>query len=299
MTGVWQRARRIPQIRIGGGLLLVIVCAALAAPLLAPFDPDEIQPAGRLLGPLSQEAVAALPAPSGGPPVATPRSPRRHLLGTDSVGRDILSRLLFGGRLSLGVGLSAVMLGSLCGGLLGLVSGYFGGWVDACTLWLIDLQLSFPFLLLSIFLLGALGGGILAVILILALSTWVNYARVVRAQVLSLRTLGYVEAARVSGASSARILGIHLLPNTLSPLCIIASFSMSQAILTEAGLSFLGVGLDPATPSWGTMLNDGRDYLLDAWWIAAMPGIAIGLTVIAITLLGEGLRRFLDGRDLA
>ena len=297
MISLWRRALRIPQVRIGGGLLLLIAGAVLAAPLLAPFGPDEVNPAGRLMAPLSEAIPTAPASAAAAAPVASLRAPHRHLLGTDSVGRDILSRLLFGGRLSLGVGLSAVVLGSLCGGLLGLVSGYFGGWVDACTLWLIDLQLSFPFLLLSIFLLGALGGGILAVVLILALSTWVNYARVVRAQVLSLRTLGYVEAARVTGASHPRILGVHLLPNTLSPLCIIASFSMTQAILTEAGLSFLGVGLDPATPSWGTMLNDGRDYLLDAWWIAVMPGLAISLTVIAITLLGEGLRRLLDGRD--
>jgi peptide/nickel transport system permease protein len=159
-------------------------------------------------------------------------------------------------------------------------------------------QLSFPFLLLAIFLLGALGGGTLAVVLVLALGTWVNYARIVRAQVLSIRNHGYVEAARASGASAARILFLHVLPNTLAPICVVASFSMAQAILTEASLSFLGIGLDPSTPSWGTMLNDGRDYLLSAWWIATMPGIAIGITVLGVTLFGDGLRELLDPRGL-
>ena len=164
--------------------------------------------------------------------------------------------------------------------------------------WLIDVQLSFPFLLLAIFLLGALGGGTLAVVLVLALGTWVNYARIVRAQVLSIKNQGYVEAAHATGSGTLRILFVHILPNTLSPICVVGSFSMALAILTEAGLSFLGVGLDPSTPSWGTMLNDGRDYLLTAWWIATMPGIAIGVTVLGVTLFGEGLRELLDPRGL-
>jgi peptide/nickel transport system permease protein len=214
------------------------------------------------------------------------------------VGRDVLSRLIYGSRLSLTVGFLAVLISAVFGSLVGCLSGYWGGWVEAASAWLIDVQLSFPFLLLAIFLLGALGGGTLAVVLVLALGTWVNYARIVRAQVLSIKNQGYVEAAHATGAGTLRILFVHILPNTLSPICVVGSFSMALAILTEAGLSFLGVGLDPSTPSWGTMLNDGRDYLLTAWWIATMPGIAIGVTVLGVTLFGEGLRELLDPRGL-
>jgi peptide/nickel transport system permease protein len=264
---------RSRETRLGVSLLSAVVLIALAAPLLAPFDPAAVDPSARLL-----------------PPGA------RHLLGTDSVGRDILSRLIYGGRLSLTVGFLAVLISAAFGTFVGCLSGYLGGWLEAVSGWLIDVQLSFPFLLLAIFLLGALGGGTVAVVLILALGTWVNYARIVRAQVLSIKNLGYVEAAHATGAGVVRILGVHILPNTLSPICVVASFSMAQAILTEAGLSFLGVGLDPSTPSWGTMLNDGRDYLVSAWWIATMPGIAIGLTVYGVTQFGEGLRELLDPR---
>jgi peptide/nickel transport system permease protein len=272
-----------PQARLGLGLLGLVVAIALLAPVLAPFDPQAADPAARLLPPLT---AAGLPGAAA--------SSQWHLLGTDSVGRDILSRLMFGGRLSLLVGIAAAVIGAAAGSLIGCVSGYFGGWWDAMASFLIDLQLSFPFVLLAIFLLGSLGGGTVPVVLILALGTWVNHARVVRAQVLSLRSRGYVEAARVSGAGSLRVLLVHILPNTLSPICVMVSFSMAQAILTEAGLSFLGIGLDPSTPSWGTMLNDGRDYLQGAWWISTMPGLAIGVTVLAVTLVGEGLRRWLD-----
>jgi peptide/nickel transport system permease protein len=275
---------RSPQTRTGLILLTFVVLVALAAPLLAPFSPVNVDPSARLLPPLSRVAASAGSA--------------LHLLGTDSVGRDVLSRLIYGSRLSLTVGFLAVLISAVFGSLVGCLSGYWGGWVEALSAWLIDVQLSFPFLLLAIFLLGALGGGTLAVVLVLALGTWVNYARIVRAQVLSIKNQGYVEAAHATGAGTLRILFVHILPNTLSPICVVGSFSMALAILTEAGLSFLGVGLDPSTPSWGTMLNDGRDYLLTAWWIATMPGIAIGVTVLGVTLFGEGLRELLDPRGL-
>jgi peptide/nickel transport system permease protein len=274
----WRLFFRAPQARNGLIMLAFVVVAALAAPWLAPFSPMHVDPGARLLPPLTPAAESA----------------SRYILGTDSVGRDIFSRLLYGARLSLTVGMLAVLLSTAFGTLVGALSGYFGGWFDNFSAWLIDVQLSFPFLLLALFLLGALGGGTAAVVLILALGTWVNYARIVRAQILSIKNQGYVEAARVTGAGARRVLFVHVLPNTLSPICVVASFSMAQAILTEAGLSFLGVGLDPSTPSWGTMLNDGRDYLLNAWWIAAMPGLAIGFTVLGVTLLGEGLRDLLD-----
>jgi peptide/nickel transport system permease protein len=197
------------------------------------------------------------------------------------------------------VGALAALLSAVLGVLAGAVGGYFGGWIDAGASWLMEVQLSFPFLLLAMFLLASLGGGAPAVILILALATWVNTARVVRGQVLAIKTQGYVEAARTSGAGAARILLWHVLPNILSPVAVLASFAMAQAILTEAGLSFLGVGLDPSTPSWGSMLNDGRDYLISAWWIGAAPGLAIALAVLGATLLGEGLRDLLDPRGAA
>jgi peptide/nickel transport system permease protein len=278
----WHRLVRCPPARRGLLMLVVVILIALAAPLLAPSSPWNVQPAARLLPPLSRSVADAGNA-----------GPTLHLLGTDSVGRDVLSRLIYGSRLSLTVGFTAMVLSALFGSLIGVLSGYCGGIIEGLTGWLIDVQLSFPFLLLAIFLLG---GGTLAVIFILALATWVNYARIVRAQVLSIKHQGYVEAAHSTGAGVGRVLFVHILPNTLAPICVVASFSMAQAILTEAGLSFLGVGLDPSTPSWGTMLNDGRDYLLTAWWISTMPGIAIGFTVLGVMFFGEGLRELLDPR---
>jgi peptide/nickel transport system permease protein len=285
---------RSPQTRVGLILLTFVIVVALAAPLLAPFSPVAVDPTARLLPPLSRVLVSS--THSGAP--AAHGETALHLLGTDSVGRDVLSRLIYGSRLSLTVGFLAVLISAVFGSLVGCLSGYWGGGVEALSAWLIDVQLSFPFLLLAIFLLGALGGGTLAVVLVLALGTWVNYARIVRAQVLSIKNQGYIEAAHATGAGTLRVLFIHILPNTLSPICVVGSFSMALAILTEAGLSFLGVGLDPSTPSWGTMLNDGRDYLLTAWWIATVPGIAIGVTVLGVTLFGEGLRELLDPRGV-
>jgi peptide/nickel transport system permease protein len=283
---------RSPQTRVGLILLTFVIVVALAAPLLAPFSPVAVDPTARLLPPLSRVLVSS--THSGAP--AAHGETALHLLGTDSVGRDVLSRLIYGSRLSLTVGFLAVLISAVFGSLVGCLSGYWGGWVETLSAWLIDVQLSFPFLLLAIFLLGALGT--LAVVLVLALGTWVNYARIVRAQVLSIKNQGYIEAAHATGAGTLRVLFIHILPNTLSPICVVGSFSMALAILTEAGLSFLGVGLDPSTPSWGTMLNDGRDYLLTAWWIATVPGIAIGVTVLGVTLFGEGLRELLDPRGV-
>jgi peptide/nickel transport system permease protein len=285
MKRLWQRIVHTDSARRGLIMLAIVVAVALAAPLISPSSPDHVDPGARLLAPLARSAADT----------AHPRG-MLHLLGTDSVGRDTLSRLIYGSRLSLAVGFAAVLLGALIGTLLGVISGFFGGLIEAITGWLIDVQLSFPFLLLAIFLLGALGGGKAAVICVLALATWVNYARIVRSQVLSIRNQGYVEAARAAGAGPGRLIFVHVLPNTLAPLFVVASFSMAQAILTEASLSFTGLGLDPSTPSWGTMLNDGRDYLLSAWWISTMPGLAIGFTVMGVLMLGEGMREVLDPR---
>ena len=280
MTWIAGWARRAPLGVLGIAILATIAAMGLAAPLIAPFDPQAISLTQRLLPPLSHAG------PGAGAGV--------HVLGTDSVGRDVLSRIIYGARVSLAVGVAAVALGSVIGTLVGLASGYLGGITDAASSWLIDVQLSFPFLLLAIFLLSTLGRGLLAVVLILALNTWVNYARIVRGQVLSIRTHGYVTAARATGAGPLRLILVHILPNTLASIALVASFSMAQAIMTEAGLSFLGVGIDPGTPSWGVMLNDGRDYLRSAWWIATMPGLAIGITILGISLVGDMLRDVID-----
>jgi peptide/nickel transport system permease protein len=264
---------------LGGILVVGAALVALFAPLVAPHDPFGINLLARLK-----------------PPAWVEGGSWEFPLGTDNVGRDVLSRMIWGSRVSLAVGLGAVVVGAVAGSLVGLLSGYFGGWVDAVLSWLIDVQLSFPFTLLAIFLLATFGGGFLPVVLVLALATWVNYGRVVRGQVMAVRGQDYVEAARAVGVPTSRILRRYIIPNALSPIIVVASFSMAQAILAEAGLSFLGVGVDTATPSWGTMLNDGRDYLQDAWWIATMPGIAIALTVLGGNLVGDWLRDRLDPR---
>jgi peptide/nickel transport system permease protein len=262
---------------LGAGLLAMAVTVALFAPWIAPHDPYAINLLARLQ-----------------PPAWTDGGSASYLLGTDNVGRDILSRIIHGSRVSLAVGVGAVIVGAVVGSAIGILAGYFGGIVDRMLSWLIDVQLSFPFTLLAIFLLATFGGGFLPVVLVLALASWVNYGRVVRGQVMWVRAQDYVRAARSVGVPVPRLLMRYILPNSLSPIIVVASFSMAQAILAEAGLSFLGVGVDASTPSWGTMLSEGREYLQNAWWIATYPGIAIALTVLGGNLLGDWLRDMLD-----
>ena len=287
MTAVADRPARRQRKRFGrhtlgiAGVTLLgaAVASAVFAPWLAPYDPFAIDLLARLQPPAWLEGGSAA-----------------HLFGTDNVGRDILSRVMYGGRVSLAVGFAAVVLGAAIGSGIGIVAGYFGGWLDGFVSWLVNVQLAFPFTLLAIFLLATFGGGFWPVVLVLALATWVNYARIVRGQVMAVKARDYVEAAHAVGVGRARILRRYILPNTTAPIIVVASFSMAQAILTEAGLSFLGVGVDTATPSWGTMLNDGRNYLQDAWWIAAVPGAATALTVLAGNLCGDWLQDRLDPR---
>src|SRR5918998_1287740 len=223
---------------LGAGILVTMVIFAVFAPWLAPHDPFALDLLARLKPPFWSEGGSLT-----------------YPLGTDNVGRDILSRVIYGARVSLSVGFAAVLVGAIVGSLIGILAGYFGSWLDAILSWLINVQLSFPFTLLAIFLLATLGGGFWPVVLVLALATWVNYARIVRGQVIMVRSREFVEAAHSVGVGSFRILARYILPNTTSPIIVVASFSMAQAILTEAALSFLGVGVDSATPSWGTMLN--------------------------------------------
>jgi peptide/nickel transport system permease protein len=255
------------------GLLLTIllVAAALAAPLLAPHDPNEQDTSRRLEG----------PAPG-------------HPLGLDDLGRDVLSRVIYGARVSLRVGFSVVILASLIGVTLGAISGYFGGAVDVAVMRLCDILLAFPGILLAIALVAVLGPSLNNVVLALATIGWVGYARLVRGQVLKVREMEYVTAAKALGARSWRVIVRHVLPNVINPVIVMATLGLAGAILAEAALSFLGLGVQPPTPSWGAMLTSGRRYLGLANHLAIYPGIAIMLAVMGLNFLGDGLIDALD-----
>jgi peptide/nickel transport system permease protein len=252
-------------------LSVVLIVVALAAPLLSPFDPD------------TQDTSRRLEAPS-----------HQHLLGLDDLGRDVLSRILFGARVSLRVGFSVVILASLVGVTLGAIAGYFGGWIDVLVMRLCDILLAFPGILLAIALVAVLGPSLNNVIVALATIGWVGYARLVRGQVLKVREMEYVTAARALGAKSPRVIVLHVLPNVINPVIVMATLGLAGAILAEAALSFLGLGVQPPTPSWGAMLTAGRRYLGLANHLAIFPGIAIMLAVMGLNFLGDGLIDALD-----
>lgn len=267
------------SVLLGGAILAVMTLMALGAPLLTAYDPTAIDITNRLRPP----AWAADGQPG-------------HLLGTDHLGRDILSRLAFGARVSLTVGVSAVLIAGAIGITLGLLAGYFGRWADDLIMRLADFELAFPFILLAVAILAVLGPGLMKVILVLGITGWAQYCRLVRAQVLSLRETEFVEAARALGASTPRILLHHILPNTWAPVIVIASFSVAAVIIAEASLSFLGLGVPPTVASWGGMLAEGREYLQVAWWLVTFPGLALMLSVLSINVLGDRLRDVLDPR---
>ncbi len=260
-------------------VLAAVSTGAIAAPLLTRHRPGTIDLANRLT-----------------PPAWTAGGKPGHALGTDQLGRDVLSRLAFGARVSLFVGLSAVAISGIVGVALGLVAGYYGGWFDDVIMRLADFELAFPFILLAIAVLAVLGPGLEKVILVLSLTGWAQYCRLTRAQVLGLRETEFVEAARTIGASTARVLRRHVLPNTLAPVIVIASFSVAGVIIAEASLSFLGLGVPPAVPSWGGMLAEGRAYIERAWWLVTFPGLMLMLTVLSINVLGDAIRDALDPR---
>jgi peptide/nickel transport system permease protein len=270
--------RRSPGAIAGAILLLFIVGAAIAAPWLTPQSPSLVRVQDRLLHPLEV------------------RDGKRHWLGTDPLGRDILSRLLLGGRISLFVGLTAVAIGGSLGTAIGLVSGYYGGVTDSVIMRVGDVQLAFPFILLALAVMAVLGPGLGNIIGVLGLTSWVTYARVVRSEVFSVREREFVQAARAMGAPDIRILLVHALPNVVSTVIVVATFSVAGTILAEAGLSFLGLGVGTATPTWGSMLADAREYMTDAWWLTTFPGVAILMTVLSVNLLGDWLRDYLDPR---
>ena len=267
---VWLRS---PLTVAGLVLITIFALCAVFAPLLAPADP------------LKQVLSTRLK-----PPAAA------HWLGTDELGRDVLSRMLFGARISLLVGVVVVGLAGTLGTFVGLVAGYTGGWLDEGLMRLTDVFFAFPALILAMAIAGALGPSLTNAIIAIAVVSWPVYARLVRAQVLTLREREYVEAARSLGASTPRIIWQHILPNTLAPLLVQASFDMGGAILVAAGLSFIGFGTQPPTPEWGVMISDGRSYISTQPWLSLFPGLAILFTVAAFNLIGDGLRDAFDPR---
>ena len=256
------------------GFLAVV---AVAAPLIAPHNPERGSLRARLTGP-------TLEASDG----------KAYLLGTDQLGRDVLSRMVFGTRVSLTIGFAAVAVGGVVGGLLGLVAGFRGGWVDEAIMTVADAQLAFPFILLAIGIIAVLGPSFPNLIIVVGLSGWVTYARVLRSQVLSLRQRDFVSAILGLGGSVPRILVRHILPNVASTFMVIATLELARAIVLEATLSFLGLGIQPPTPSWGGMIHEGREYLDTAWWISVCPGVLLMLTSLVVSRTGDWLRDVLD-----
>lgn len=261
------------------GLVVTVLFASIAvfAPVIAAQDPAEQNLEQRLI-----------------PPVPMVGSDPLHPLGTDHLGRDVWSRLCYGARISLLVAILAVLGSGVLGVLLGLVAGYFGGFIESTIMGLVDAQLALPFVLVAIALVVILGPSFLNIVAVLVLTGWVAYARVVRSIVLSLKEREFVEASRAVGAGTARILFRHILPNTFGVIVVIATLQVAEMMISEAALSFLGLGIQPPTPSWGNMIADGRTYLARAWWLSTLPGLAITISVIAINFLGDSLRERMD-----
>ena len=257
---------------LGLVLATLAVLAALAAPILSPHNP--------FIGDMTE----------GLRPPGTPG----HPLGTDQLGRDTLSRVLYGARVALFIGLCTVLVTAIVGGLLGLLAGFFGGWSGQVLMRLCDVQLSFPFILLALTINAIVGLGLRNIIISLSAAGWVVYARVVRGEVLSVKQRDFVQAAAALGTSRARILFRHILPNVAPSIIIVASLQFSQFIVAEAAISFLGFGVQPPTPAWGSMLSESRDFLYVAWWLAAFPGAALALTALGVNLVGDWLRDVLD-----
>ena len=272
--------RRLLRLRWGlaaGGILLLIVAASALAPWIAPHDPLAVNIRHRLAPPAWMD---------GGTP--------QHLLGTDPVGRDLLSRMIYGGRVSLVIGVAAVILSSTIGVMLGLGAGYVGGGTDWTIMTIVNVMLTFPFVLLALAVIAVLGPNLVNMIFVLGVAGWPIYARVVRAETMAIREREFVLAGRALGMSHVRIVFRQILPNLVSAIVVIATLQVAQVIILESFLSFLGLGVQPPTPAWGNMLGEGRVYMLNSWWIATFPGLAIFVTTLAINLMGNALRDWLD-----
>jgi peptide/nickel transport system permease protein len=259
---------------IGGMLVLSVFVVALFAPWISPHDPSQIDIKNILVGPSSQ-----------------------HLFGTDDLGRDVMSRMIYGARVSLEVGFVAIGIATLIGILLGAVSGYYGGYIDSAIMRAVDIMLSIPTIFLVLAVIAILEPSIINIMVVIGLTSWMEPARLVRAEFISIKEREFVTAARALGASDGRIIFKHILPNGLSPILVSATMGIGGAVLVESALSFLGLGVQPPTPSWGSLLSSGKDNIEIAWWLSAFPGLAILITVLGYNLLGEGIRDALDPRQ--
>lgn len=268
---MWRRFRKNKLAVIGGCLVFGLFVIAIFAPLVSPYNPDHINTNNILQSP-------------GG----------KHILGTDDLGRDVLSRMIYGTRISLSVGFIAILIATLIGIILGSLSGYYGGVIDSLIMRLVDIMLSVPTFFLLLTVIALLGPSIGIVMLVIGLTGWMPVARLVRAEFLSLKTRDFVLAARSIGASDVRIIFKHILPNAMSPVYVSFILGVASAILMESGLSFLGFGVQPPTPSWGNILTAGREYMEVAWWLILFPGLAILFTCLSYYILGEGIRQALD-----
>ena len=267
----WRRLKMNRAAVCGLAVIVVLVASAVAAPWIAPYDPAAIDVRARLQGPSFN-----------------------HVLGTDNFGRDIFSRIVYAGRISLVIGFVAVGIGAVFGGMAGAVSGYYGRGLDSLVMRTMDVLLSVPQLILAIAIVGALGASLLNLMIAVGISVLPRYARLVRASAMSLRDLEFVEAARAAGASDLRIIVQNIIPNCMAPLIVLSTLGVAQAILSAATLSFLGLGIQPPTPEWGSMLSDGRQFMRNAPHLTIFPGLAIMVVVMALNLLGDGLRDALD-----
>ena len=269
----WIRLSRNKLALLGGVIVLFLALTAILAPWLSPHDPGEI------------DVTRILEAPS-----------REHPLGTDQLGRDVLSRMIWGSQISLLVGFVAVGILSIIGVFLGSLAGYYGGWVDNVIMRFVDIMLCFPTFFLILAVIAFVSPSIWAIMIVIGVFGWMGVARLIRAEILSLKEREFILAARSQGGGDLRIIFRHLLPNALSPVLVSAILGVAAAILTESALSFLGIGVQPPTPSWGNMLTAGKDNIDIAWWLSLYPGLAILITVLGYNLLGEGIRDALDPR---
>ncbi|WP_241236375.1 ABC transporter permease [Brevibacillus marinus] len=279
MLHFWPMLLKSKTGTIGMIIVLCMILMAIFAPFLAPHDPAKTNVAKRLIPPVWME--------NGSPD---------YPLGTDNLGRDVLSRILYGSQVSLLVGICAVVVAGMIGVLFGLLSGYYGGWLDALLMRTTDAFLAIPNILFMLVILAVMGPSLITLIFVLGFTNWTTYARVVRSEVLSIKERDFVRAARAVGAKDIRIIMTHILPNVISSFIVISTLSVATTIILEASLSFLGLGIQPPTVSWGGMLSDGRQYLATSWWVATFPGFAITITVLGIIFLGDFLRDILDPR---
>jgi peptide/nickel transport system permease protein len=267
--------KRVPVIPLA--IIALIVLTALLANVLTPYSPTDIALSERLRPPFWEQGGSLA-----------------HPLGTDPMGRDLLTRMIYGARVSLVVGFLGLFVGGGVGAALGMIAGYMGGRMDTFLMRVVDTTLAFPIILFAILLVVILGGSLVTVVIAVALVLWARYARVIRGEVLSLRERDFVAQARIAGCSSGRIILVHIFPNVLNTLVVLLSLQVGWVIIVEASLSFLGAGVPPPTPTWGSMIAEGRDYIASAWWVSFFPGLAILVTVLAFNLCGDWLRDALD-----